>query len=79
MPAVLRTLWLRPASHSCSLDYQKYYDAIPSKAIAGAQNAQYAQFSLASLQAAQSKLSDLLALLPKDQLQLAQDQVAVGY
>ncbi|GIL72878.1 hypothetical protein Vretimale_4549 [Volvox reticuliferus] len=62
-----------------SLDYQRYFDAIPQKVISGAQNAQYAQFSLSSLQAAQVKLTELLSLVPKDQLQLARDQLAVGY
>ncbi len=63
----------------CSLDYQQYFDAMPQRAISGAQNAQYAQFSLGALQAAQTKLSELLALVPKDQLQLAREQMAGGY
>ncbi|KXZ56657.1 hypothetical protein GPECTOR_1g592 [Gonium pectorale] len=62
-----------------SLDYQQYFDAMPTRAISGAQNAQYAQFSLSSLQAAQAKLNELLALVPKDQLQTAREQLAAGY
>ncbi|EFJ42976.1 hypothetical protein VOLCADRAFT_83434 [Volvox carteri f. nagariensis] len=62
-----------------SLDYQQYFDAIPQKAISGAQNAQYAQFSLSALKAAQGKLGELLLLVPRDQLDLARDQLAVGY
>ncbi|PNW85057.1 hypothetical protein CHLRE_03g169900v5 [Chlamydomonas reinhardtii] len=63
-----------------SLDYQQYFDSpLRAKANTGAQNAQYASFSLQSLQAAQGKLNELLTLVPKDQLQLARDQMAAGY
>ncbi|PNH12083.1 hypothetical protein TSOC_001022 [Tetrabaena socialis] len=62
-----------------SLDYQQYYDAMPRRTISGAQNLEYAKFSLSALKAAQDKLADLLALIPRDQLQLARDQIAAGY
>ncbi|KAG2443086.1 hypothetical protein HYH02_009500 [Chlamydomonas schloesseri] len=62
------------------LDYQQYFDSpMRSKANSGSQNAQYAAFSLQALAAAQGKLNDLLSLVPKDQLQLARDQMAAGY
>lgn len=55
------------------------HSPLRAKANTGAQNAQYASFSLQSLQAAQGKLNELLTLVPKDQLQLARDQMAAGY
>jgi hypothetical protein len=45
-------------------DFNKYYDAMPTQTLTGAQNAQYAEFSGKALIVAQQKLDSFLALLP---------------
>ncbi|GAX84747.1 hypothetical protein CEUSTIGMA_g12169.t1 [Chlamydomonas eustigma] len=47
-----------------SIDFNKYYDAMPSVTLTGAQNAQYAEFSGKALVVALQKLDSFLALLP---------------
>ncbi len=57
-------------------DYNKYFDAMPTRVISGAQNAEFVKFSSAALKAAQSKLSQFLQLVPREELQKAFDQNA---
>jgi len=47
-----------------SIDYNRYFDAMPTKTISGAQAAQFVDFSSKALKAAQSRLDAFLALLP---------------
>lgn len=44
--------------------------------VSGAENAEFVAFSGKALKSAQSRLKAFLALLPSDQLQAAQQQVA---
>lgn len=61
------------------LDYNQYFDAIPQRSISGAQNAQYAAFSSGALKAAQGKLTELLAVVPAEDLATARAQLSAGY
>lgn len=58
------------------MDYNKYFDAMPTRKVSGAENAEFVSFSGKALKSAQARLRSFLALLPSDQLQAAQQQVA---
>eukprot|EP00879_Flechtneria_rotunda_P006602 GHRR01006937.1.p1 GENE.GHRR01006937.1~~GHRR01006937.1.p1 ORF type:complete len:235 (+),score=74.24 GHRR01006937.1:1077-1781(+) len=58
-----------------TLDYNKYFDAMPTKQITGIQNAEYVRFSNSALKAAQGKLAAFLALMPPSELKAAKQQV----
>jgi A/G-specific adenine glycosylase len=58
-----------------SMDYNKYFDAIPTKTLTGAQNAQYSEFSGKALAVAQAKLDAFLSLLPAQALADAESQM----
>lgn len=62
-----------------SLDYNKYFDAMPTRTLSGVQNAQFVAFSSGALKAAQGKLASFLALLPSESVQTARSQLGVGF
>ena len=55
---------------------RKYFDAMPSRTVTGAQNAEFVRFGLGALGRAQSKLAEFLALMPADQVAAAREQAA---
>ena len=56
-------------------DYNKYFDAMPSRSISGAQNIQYSDFSGKALVAAQARLDQFLALVPQQARADAESQM----
>ncbi|KAJ9527316.1 hypothetical protein QJQ45_025536 [Haematococcus lacustris] len=56
-----------------SMDYNKYFDAMPRRTISGVQNAEFVKFSRSALKAAQSSLAKLLDLVPRESLDAAND------
>lgn len=58
------------------MDYNKYFDSMPTRKVTGAENAEFVAFSSKALKSAQARLKSFLALLPSDQLQAAQQQIA---
>lgn len=58
-----------------AMDYNKYFDAMPTGTISGAQNAEFVKFSGAALKAAQGRLAAFLSLVPPEALQAARQQV----
>lgn len=62
-----------------SLDYNKYYDAMPTRTLTAAQNGAFVQFSSGALKAAQGKLAEFLALLPREAIETARQQMEAGY
>ena len=60
------------------IDYQKYYDAMGAPGARGGQReAEFAEFSLQAVRAAEKKLAELLALMPREDLEAAQQQANV--
>eukprot|EP00882_Tetradesmus_deserticola_P012204 GHRQ01012931.1.p1 GENE.GHRQ01012931.1~~GHRQ01012931.1.p1 ORF type:complete len:324 (+),score=136.12 GHRQ01012931.1:257-1228(+) len=57
-----------------AMDYNKYYDAMPTRTISGTENAEFVKFSSAALKAAQGKLAAFLALVPPQDLAAARQQ-----
>ncbi|KIY95522.1 hypothetical protein MNEG_12440 [Monoraphidium neglectum] len=55
---------------------RRYYDAMPSRQISGSQNAEFVRFSSGALVRAQSKLTEFLALMPRDAVAAAKQAVA---
>lgn len=55
---------------------RKYFDAMPTRQISGAQNAEFVRFSSGALGRARSKLAEFLALMPRDAVATAKQVVA---
>lgn len=60
------------------IDYQKYYDAMGLPGSRGGEReAQFSAYSLQAVKAAQKKLTELLAVMPREELAAAQKQANV--
>jgi hypothetical protein len=57
------------------MDYNRYFEAMPGGTRSGAVAKQYNDFSLKATKTAQIKLREFLALMPREQLEAAQQQV----
>ncbi|KAF6246425.1 hypothetical protein COO60DRAFT_1204479 [Scenedesmus sp. NREL 46B-D3] len=57
-----------------AMDYNKYFDAMPTRTISGTENAEFVKFSSAALKAAQGKLAAFLALVPPQDMAAARQQ-----
>lgn len=51
---------------------RKYFDAMPARAITGAQNAEFVKFSSGALNRSVAKISEFVALMPRDARDAAQ-------
>lgn len=61
-----------------AMDYNKYFDVMPTVVLTGAQNAKFVEFSGGAWKSATSKLNEILAVVPDDALALAEQQLAAG-
>ena len=60
------------------IDYQQYFDAMGTPGARGGQaEARFADYSLRAVKAAQRKLAELLALMPRDDMSAAPQQVDI--
>ena len=57
------------------MDYDQYFESMSGATRSGAVLKQYNDFSLQAAKAAQLKLREFLALMPRDQLEAAQQQL----
>jgi len=55
---------------------RKYFDAMPTRSISGAQNAEFVKFSSGALARANAKLNEFFSLMPREAMAAARQTVA---
>lgn len=58
-----------------SMDYNSYFDAMPTQSISGAQQAEFVSFSSNAQKAAAQRLKQILQLMPDEQMQAARSSL----